>query len=354
MKHLPYCFLLYCSLYAHRSIHRPHQDLAPYITVWSDAHPKKHTLIDANLRPVPLLKTFDRKHFEENLFPKDSVTFRYEKQVLPEQVLPEQVPPEQSVEAKKINTLINSLMQEIEKKKRLYKDFIILKNSGFIRHKKCGLLIAKFKDYPFILKLFIEPPESFVNPYDKGFEVCNVFVASGSIRHTLGFSRIKTLNYIHEKIKTSTQWKDRIVMPRKWFWLPEKADWLNIEAHNLGENKKDVVRIPSTYAVIADAMEQDPIKQTDNDELMALSQYLEHRVDPHTKNFFIDKHTGKIALIDTELFPLILGFNEKIQKHDTHVKWYIHLAGKYSKEKFFSMKNYRKKRQYNIKHYYID
>lgn len=327
------------TLYAGRNIYRYHRKEMPRITVWSSEDKTKFKLTDYNLRPIPLLHVFDKKHFEENLIPKEDISYRNS---------------EQKISCAQINNLIENLLNEINKKNKEYTDFKILKGSGFVRHKKCGLLVLKFKNYPFVLKLFIEPPFSFVNPYDKGFEVTNFFIAGGALRHTLGFTRIKTLNYVKQYVEQKPKWKDHIILPRKWFWLPEKPVWLHIKTHNLGHKKKNLITIPSTYGVIADELMKDSSKTTDYYELMKLSQNLEHRVDPHTKNFFIEKESGKIALIDTELFPVILGFNEKIKPHNNHVQWYLHLAGKYLKEKAWTFHHERQERQYNIKHYYVN
>jgi len=332
-------YFIYLSLSGGRNIHRYHQEEMPQITVWSSEDNKKHKLMDYNLRPIPLLHIFDKKHFEENLLPKQMITYRHQPQ---------------KISHEKINNLIENLLEEINQKQKEYTDFKPLKASGFVRHKKCGLLILKFKNYPFVLKLFIEPPCSFVNPYDKGFEVTNVFIAGGAMRHTLGFSRIKTLNCIKIFLEKNAQWKNRIILPRKWFWLPQKPIWLNIKTKNLGKKKKDFISVPSIYGVIADELEKDPTKTIDYYELMEFSRLLDHRIDPHTKNFFIEKHTEKIALIDTELFPIILGFNEKIQPQTSHLTWYVHLAGKYVKEKALTPYYKRKERHRNTKHYYVD
>ncbi|HBR70336.1 TPA: hypothetical protein DIC20_04225 [Candidatus Dependentiae bacterium] len=327
------------TLYAGRNIHRYHRKDMPRITVWSSEDKTKFKLADYNLRPIPLLHVFDKKHFEENLIPKDDIVYRNSNK---------------KISYQKMNALIKNLLDEIDKKNKEYTDFKILKGSGFVRHKKCGLLVLKFKDHPFILKLFIEPPYSFVNPYDKGFEVTNFFIAGGALRHSLGFTRIKTLNYVQQYIDQNPKWKDHIALPRKWFWLPEKPVWLYVKTHNLGQKKKNLITMPSTYGVLADELIKDSSKSTDYYELMGLSQDLEHRIDPHTKNFFIEKGTGKVALIDTELFPVIFGFNEKIKPHNSHVQWYTYLAGKYLKEKACTFHYERRERQYNIKHYYVD
>ena len=326
------------TIYAGRNIHRYNRAEVPRITVWSSEDTTKYKLTDYNLRPIPLLHVFDKEHFEKNLLPKEEIPYRNNPK---------------TISYKKINELIENLLNEIDKKYKNYTDFKILKESGFVRHKKCGLLILKFKDYPFVLKLFIEPPYSLINPYDKGFEMTNVFIAGGALRHTLGFTRIKTLNYVKKQLEENPHWENRIILPRKWFWIPEKPTWLNIKTRNIGEKDKSFITMPLIYGVIADELVKDPSKETDYYELMELSKTLDHRIDPNTKNFFIEKNTGKIALIDTELFPVILGYNEKINPQTNHINWYIQLAGKYLKEKAFTLKYKRIERQHAIKSYYI-
>lgn len=325
-------------LQAQRSIHRPKDPLTPSIEVWSTDDQTHRYLTDPNLRPIPLLRSFDHKHFNQNIIPTQGIWYENNTRLFSHAT---------------IDNLITNLLKEIKQRKKTYTDFIILKDSGFARRKQCGLLILKFKQYPFVLKLFMEPSHSFVNPYDKGFEVACIFSSGGSLRHTLGFSRIKTLNYVREKIKKDPRWRDRIILPRKWFWLPQKASWLHIKTHNIGPHKTDHIVMPSLYGIIADELIKDTTQYPDHTELMAFSKLLEHRIDPHTKNFFIEKNTKKIALIDTELFPLILGFTQRIDPQDSYVAWYTHLARKFVARRFCLTKTTRHHLQKSMRHYYV-
>lgn len=325
------------SLSATRTIHRIHLDQAPRIVVSSTSNLTPHTLVDYSLRPIPMLHCYDHEHFMAHVLPTGTI------------FLPDN---HKQIDTKKLRNLIDNLLTEIDQKKKEYTGFKILKDSGFVLHKKCGLLIVKFNDYPFVLKLFIETPNSFVNPYNKGFEAANFFIAGGALRHTLGFTRIKTLEYVQEKIKDDPYWKDRMRLPRKWFWLPTNPTWLIIDTYNLGNKQHDQIRMPATYGVIADELHNDTTQTPDYEELMRFSKFVEHRIDPHTKNFFIEQGSGKIALIDTELFPSILGFTCRIQPHTSHITWYTHLAGKYLKEKMFTTKDGRIHRQHSLENYY--
>ena len=291
MKPILACMLISAgTLYAQRSVHRPKDPLIPSIEVWSTNDPTHRYLTDEYLQPIPLLRNFDLTHFKKNLVPSQGIRYDNNSRLFTRIT---------------IDRIITNLLKEIKQRRRTYTDFVILKDSGFARRKQCGLLILKFKQYPFVLKLFMEPPQSFVNPYDKGFEVACIFCSGGFLRHTLGFSRIKTLNCVHEKIKNDPRWRDRIIMPRKWFWQPQKPCWLHIKTHNLGPRKTETIIMPSLYGIIADELIKDPTQSADHAELMAFSKFLEHRIDPHTNNFFIEKNTKKLALIDTELFPFL-------------------------------------------------
>lgn len=329
------------SIYAGRTVHRLVAEELPSISVCNSSDAVSHRLIDCNLRPVPLLAVFDLQHFTDHLLPQETIMCN----------------DGTIIETARLDQRINELLDEINKKNKVYTHFDILKQSGFVRAKKCGLLIVKFKEeekLPFVVKLFIEPPQGFVHPYDKGFEAANFFIAGGALRHTLGFSRIKTLEYIQTKIERDSYWHDKIITPRKWFWLPKNPEWLEITTHNLGRYTQDHIRMPAVYALVADELKKDPIKNTDYAELMRLSRFLEYRIDPHTKNFFIEQATGKIAIIDTELFPLILGFSTPITPKDSYIKWYTYLAGKYLKEKLFSTKTARIERRFKLSHYYVE
>ncbi len=335
-----YFLSIFCVLHAlfgGRSVHRYCVSAMPRINVWSSEDATEYVLIDHNLRPVPLMHAFDETHFIQHLWPSGTILFRST---------------HGAVSSATIDQLIHELIDEITRKEKKYRNFRILKASNFIRHKRSGLLILKFKDYPFILKLFIDLPSEFINPYAKGFEATNFFIAGGAMRHTLGFTRIKTLEYVQNAIENNDHWRDRFSMPRKWFWLPKKPIWLYVRLFNLGDHER-VVRMPAVYGVIADELFRDPHKTPDYYELMAFSKFVEHRIDPHTKNFFIERNTGKIALVDTELFPMILGFTECISGRDSHLKWYLYLAGKYLREKMGATRSARLLRCRQVTSYYF-
>lgn len=69
-------------------------------------------------------------------------------------------------------------------------------------------------------------------------------------------------------------------------------------------------------------------------------------MDPHVRNFFIEKETGKLAVIDTEFFPWLLGFRTQIPPVTNYVSWYSQLSIKVAKDKFLTSKAERRKRQY--------
>ena len=243
--------------------------------------------------------------------------------------------PSRTVERKTLIKLIEALLLEIKHKKRRFTHFTILKHSNFNRRKQCGLLVLKFKDYPFVLKLFIEQPKTFVNPHCKGSE--NVFffyMAGGSNRHIMGFTRIKNRELVTNELEKHPRWDHRVHMPRKWFWLPEDTKWLEITGSNM-KNTNLKTLIPGTYAIIADAIDLDREVHIPGKEkrslIMHLCNDLHLFVDPHMDNFIItydhSKQEFTIVIIDTEHFPSVVGIKE--EKHfSNHTEWFLYLAGK--------------------------
>lgn len=277
----------------------------------------------------PIFKTFDKNFFYNHMLP-EKITYRYDKT--------------QSVTKTELDKKLQNLVEEIYKKKRYYKDFIILKQSDFNRRKKSGLLILKFKNYPFIVKMFIENPKNFVRPYSKGF--CPIFffnMGGGINRHLLGFTRIKNLEFIKEKIQKDPKWSQRIEFPRKWHWVPKDPKNIRIVGKNF--DKSDTVYetiIPGTYCIIADAIK---LKNTAfsmfdmkaKKECMSLCNFLDLCIDPHIDNFLLEEGSEKIALIDTENFRTIVGLKGKYE-FDGYISWIYCLATKFINDMFFKQK----------------
>jgi len=206
-------------------------------------------------------------------------------------------------------------------------------------------MILKFKRYPFIVKLAIETPETFINPYCKGLDNVWFFPLGGGInRHLAGLTRIKNLQIIKERLAKHPQWATMLDLPRKWYWVPQNSDWLKITGSNIGGHKKISTKIPGTYCIIADAIEsKEQFSLFNNDQTtlaLSICNYLDLWIDPHINNFMIETDTNKIVIVDTEHFPSVVGIKEKVA-FDSYTSWYLYLMGKCTKDWFFRTKSER-------------
>lgn len=318
-----------------RSIHRPYDNQLPTITTsWLNDN-KKYVLSDSHWELYPIFKLFDEHFFNNHLLPQDDIFFRnstYEK-----------------IRPQLINHMIEELIEEIKQQKKQYTHFSVLQKKDFNRKRGCGLLILKCKQYPFVVKMFIETPKSFIDPWCKGREPVFFFYMGGGVnRHLTGLTRIKNLTMINEKIKNNSHWNTFISTPRKWYWLPKDPQWIAIHGKNIGPEKNIYTKIPGIYAIVADYIEKEKGFSLGNphDRTVALSlcNGLDMLIDPHIQNFFIEKNSRKIVIVDTEHFPTVVGFKEKKAFHN-YLSWYLSLAGKCAKDMFFRTKNERKDAQ---------
>ena len=171
---------------AARSIHRPLDlEMPSIMTHWKDDPVHCHYLQSPFLEGYPFFEIFDKKYFDEHLLPPGPISFRYE--------------PEKTVNSADLAALIETLIKEVREKKSSYAHFTILRDSNFNRRRQSGLLIVKCKEYPFVVKLFMETPDMFVKPYRKGFyPIFFYFMGGGVNRHLSGFTRIKTAETFKE------------------------------------------------------------------------------------------------------------------------------------------------------------
>ena len=200
-----------------RNIFRQQESWIPAITTcWDHCPKKRYTLRAPNLEKYPLFEVFDKTSSDQHILPNNPIAYRYK--------------PNTTIDGKTLSNQIEVLLKEIKQKKKVYTHFSILRKRDFNRHKMCGLLIVKFKDYPFVLKLFLETPQSFTNPHCKGFvPMCFFYLSPAGVnRHLTGFTRLKNLDVIHKKISSDPEWTSQITTPRKWFWLPKKSSWMRI------------------------------------------------------------------------------------------------------------------------------
>lgn len=334
---IAFLFLLNNHALLSRSPLRPSDPLAPSLqTCWTDNHHKKHCLYDSHLQEGGLFHLYQQEYFQKNILPESTITYRNN--------------PEGFVTGSDLSRLIENLLQEIAQNKKEFSDFVILKNRDFIHRKRVGLLVLKFKKYPFVVKLFIETPQSFVKPLNKGFEPTCFFMMGGGInRHLCGFTRVKNLEFLSNKITASPYWKDKVSFPRKWFWLPSKSRTITITGTNIGQRKQQSINIPSIYAVIADYIDVektlDLLSNQDRLTAMKLSNYLKQNIDPHINNYVIEKSTGLIVPLDTEHFLSMVGC-ESPPPCNGYVQWYMYLSCKMLYDTIGRTKNDRRYAQY--------
>ena len=324
--------LFQTSLIACRSILRKENNMKPQIKV-KLAHTKSKTysLRDWRLEEKPIFNSFNSLFFNKNLLP-EKITYKYDKT--------------KTVTKKNIVKKLEHLFEEIKQKQRRYTDFDILRKSNFNRRKQCGLLILKFKDYPFVVKIFIETPRSFVRPYSKGFYPIFFYNMGGGInRHLLGFTRVQNLHEIKKTLQESTKWSKMISTPRKWFWKPKESNDIEIIGKNFRPNQNIKTIIPGTYCIIADAIKLKNktfslFDTSAKETCMSLCNFLDVRIDPHIDNFLLEEGTDKIVIIDTEHFPSVVGFKSR-QQFRGYFDWYFKLAMKCANDMFFTPKKDR-------------
>lgn len=314
---------------------------------WMDEHPQTaYTLTNPHLEEYPFFGIFDPVFFDQHLLPQGPISFRNH--------------PDQSVLGTTLSNLIEELLIEIMERKRTYKHFILLQKKDFSRRGSCGLIVLKFKEYPLILKLFLETPQSFSRPTGKGVEQMFFFYMGGGInRHLTGFTRMPNVEHIQERLQQSPYWRSCVDTPRKWFWLPQCARWLHITGYGLGNKAMQEIAIPGTYAIIADAItprrKLSLHNKEDRELALDLYNFLQSAVDPHIKNYMFEEsnaqqnnaeHKNKetLLIIDTEYFPALVGLKETVY-FDSYWDWYTFLIRKCGKDMFFCTKRERRQRQ---------
>lgn len=319
-------------LMATRSLFRKKDEKIPTIlTYWDNNHDdKQYILQNWYIREKPVFKQYDEQHIKKNLLPSDGITYRNsETQIVLGQLLKD---------------LLDQLIQEIYNKEQTLTNFNILKKSDFNSNTNSGILILKFKDYPFVAKIFMETPQTFVKPFSKGWGPSSLFYMAGGIsRYLSGFSRIKNLHNVQKKVKSDHYWSKIIDFPRKWFYIPSNINWFHVDGKNIGI-KPQHIKLPSIYIIIADAIENDNQFSLFNAEQrqMALdfARFANNCIDPHIDNFIKDKKTDKMIIIDTEYFPIMVGIDNHSFKYDGYGSWIFKLGIKYIHDKFFHNKKY--------------
>lgn len=320
------------SIVAERSAYRPKDPRLPSITIsWSDKKDsKKHTLTSRYLEGYPFFQIFDLSHFNEHLLPMGAIPFRYE--------------PEKSVCGTKLALLVDELIEELHQRKSCFAHFEVLRDRDFNHKRMSGLFIAKCKDYPFVIKLFMENPESFVHPYRKGIVPTFFFFLSGGInRHLSGFTRIKNAEAFRKIVQSDPEWADLVDLPRKWYLLPTATRWLTIQGQNMGSKNIRSIDIPATYCIVADAIDiersMSMMNKSDRTVSMRLCNKVHFSIDPHIDNFMFErKQPGKkqlIVVVDTEHFPSLVGLKDVNRTYTSQFAWYRDLVIKGFKDTLF-------------------
>lgn len=333
---ISFCFIgINFPLCGARSIHRPHDPCMPeIITYWPDsAH--HYQLRDSHLEECALFRKFDRKFFFEHILPVGPIPFRTN--------------PAEKIDGDTLAALLEDLIADLRADRvprTSLKDFDILKARDFNWKSCSGFLVLRFKNYPFVAKLFIQTPSTFVRPFSHGYESCCMFVMGGGItRYLSGFTRIKNLEEIKRLIQQDPYWRDRIDFPRKWFWQPANNRWFILEGHNIGINKNQKIELPSVYGIICDAIDSDGpwwlFNKKNRKIAICLSKLVGNRLDAHIDNFMIEKSTGKIVPVDSEHFPTMVGLTKPL-KFKSYSSWYFQLTCKFMRDRYGRSKRKRR------------
>lgn len=320
--------VLSCTLRG-RSIYRP-TALPQLTTRWLDGDTQYH-LQHNNLEAPSIFDQYNEEELQKYLLPDDPITARYNTT---------------PVEGKILKQLLEDIVAELHSSTKYQfrnKNFTVLKRRDYNPKTHSGLIVLKFKNYPFVAKIFMETPQSFVAPFSKGFEPCCFFVMSGGTsRYLLGFSRVKNRERIQEQIDADPAWSTKISTPRKWFWRPQNTRWFEVKSKNLGPTERTTV-LPSVYAIICDTIDADPFQMTNSEDRktgIELSHLFGTRIDSHIDNFLIERSTGNFVIIDTEHFATQVGLRQPMD-FDGYFSWYWQLSKKCIGNCFFRMKKER-------------
>ncbi|MBP9765477.1 hypothetical protein KBD08_04035 [Candidatus Babeliales bacterium] len=261
------------------------------------------------LRLKPIKEGFNQTFFQENYLPSGVITFRNQQGIVSSNIL---------------SDLANEVIEEIKVGQRHFTHFKKLKDKDFNYKTLSGLIILKYKNYPFVIKISIEHPYTLTQPFSRSYEATGIFVIGGNLRHLSNFTRITNLNKIRKILSYHPFYRQNLDFPRKWYWKPDKCYDLRIDWCCNGIC--DTISIPSIYATISDFIETEA--QQPQNELNKLSMKVAidvgFLIDPHAGNIVIEKNTRKYILLDTEDFRLMTGLN-KSMKARKYIGWYIEL-----------------------------
>ncbi len=312
-----YLLISYCMVTsAGRSKWRPKDPTLPEISSrWSDGT-ETFTIRDHCLEFHAIFCKYDKQDFESRMLPEGPITYRNEQ--------------DKSITSKELSRMAEKVIEEIRDGKTTYTDFTVLKKSDFNLKLASGLIILKYKEHPFILKLFLKTPKTFVTQSEGTIPRFFFRMGGGTNRHLSGFTRVANLEKIKERIAESPKWSKIMDTPRKWFWLPENPQWITVEGKNIGNAGPCSCTFPAVYGIIADAIDAERVLSLTSKEDckfgLRFANYIGNRMDAHVDNLLVEKGTGKIVIIDTEHFPTMVGLKEPMVFND-YKSWYLQLSG---------------------------
>lgn len=315
----------------HRSPLRKPSQQTPMIVVSDSTSPHSYARSCNHYKKDPIFTVFDYQFFIEHLTPATGVADIHGNHMIDQATL---------------NNILHEILSALKAPNSPLPHCTIMHDRNFNYTTQCGLIILKLHDYPLVIKLFKETPESFVSPFSKGFEPTTFFLMSGgSNRHIAGLTRIPNRLRLLAQIEKSEQWKDRVIIPRKWYWTPQPIEWLRIDGYHLDAKTTLHTEIPATYAVIADYVAAEQTTSLDlkmqKNLIMDLCTLCSLHLDPHMKNFVIstkpDSEIPIIAIIDTEDHACMTGLTEPVT-YTTHIEWYAVLTRKFLKDLLFNVK----------------
>ena len=202
----------YCSIFivltgcgrhytTHRSPLRKPDYQIPTIVVSDNVTPYSYARTSSHYKKHPIFTVFDYQSFVDNQVPLNGITDAHG-----------------NIMARKdtINAILDDILSALKNNSAPLPHCTIIRDANFNYTTLCGLIMVKLNDYPLIIKLFRETPESFVSPFSKGFEPTTFFFMSGgSNRHIAGLTRIPNRFHLLSLIETDTRWKDMVKIPRK-------------------------------------------------------------------------------------------------------------------------------------------
>lgn len=335
-----YLLLFVFNLLEGRNPRRPEDNTIPTITVSSDNfayaqtwasikspyNPKKTYQLQHNsLRIRPIKQGFNQTYFQEHMLPLDTIEFRNNCGAVSGAIL---------------SNLAQEFLEEIKVGQRKFTHFTILKDKDFNYNSLSGLIVAKFNNYPFVIKISIEHPHTIVQPLSRSFEAYGMFIIGGNLRHLTNFTRIPNLKRIAAMLSYNPFYLRCLDYPRKWYWKPEKNYNLNITWNCNGY--QETIILPSVYATISDFIETEPFQpQADLNRLsMKVATDTGFLIDPHSGNIVIEKGTHNYILLDTEDFRMMVGLDRSM-KAKKYIGWYIELITNSLKTVLFRTKQER-------------